>query len=75
MDGRQREPNHAMKILLKNLNWKFGVLSSGLIMGVLMAEQVLLMDGHVYGVSSGVSSYSWSLACQPADGLVFDSSW
>ena len=39
------------------------------------ACQVLLMDGHVYGVSSGVSSYSWSLACNPADGLVFDSSW
>jgi prepilin-type N-terminal cleavage/methylation domain-containing protein len=39
------------------------------------ACQVLLMDGHVYGVSSGVSSYSWSCAIQPADGLVFDSSW
>jgi prepilin-type N-terminal cleavage/methylation domain-containing protein len=36
---------------------------------------VALMDGSVRAVSSGVSSYSWNIALQPADGLVFDSSW
>jgi prepilin-type N-terminal cleavage/methylation domain-containing protein len=34
-----------------------------------------LMDGSVRPVSSGVSQYSWNLALNPADGLVFDSSW
>ena len=36
---------------------------------------VAMMDGSVRGVSNGVSSYSWSCAVQPADGLVFDSTW
>ena len=36
---------------------------------------VALADGSVQSVSSGVSSYSWNLALNPADGLVFDSTW
>jgi prepilin-type N-terminal cleavage/methylation domain-containing protein len=36
---------------------------------------VALADGSVRMVSSGVSSYSWNLALNPADGLVFDNSW
>jgi prepilin-type N-terminal cleavage/methylation domain-containing protein len=34
-----------------------------------------MMDGSVRPVNSGVSAYSWSLALNPADGQVFDSSW
>jgi prepilin-type N-terminal cleavage/methylation domain-containing protein len=34
-----------------------------------------LGDGSVHMVSSGVSAYSWNLAFNPSDGLVFDSSW
>jgi len=34
-----------------------------------------LMDGSVRPVTSGISQYSWNLALNPADGLVFDSSW
>jgi prepilin-type N-terminal cleavage/methylation domain-containing protein len=34
-----------------------------------------LGDGSVRLVSSGISSYSWNLALNPSDGLVFDSSW
>jgi prepilin-type N-terminal cleavage/methylation domain-containing protein len=34
-----------------------------------------LGDGSVRMVSSAVSTYSWNLAFNPADGLVFDSSW
>jgi prepilin-type N-terminal cleavage/methylation domain-containing protein len=34
-----------------------------------------LGDGSVRSVSSGVSSYSWNLALNPADGQTFDSSW
>jgi prepilin-type N-terminal cleavage/methylation domain-containing protein len=34
-----------------------------------------LADGSVRNLSSGVSMYSWNLAINPADGLVFDSSW
>jgi prepilin-type N-terminal cleavage/methylation domain-containing protein len=36
---------------------------------------VALADGSVHLVSSGVSSYSWNLALNPADGLVFDNTW
>jgi prepilin-type N-terminal cleavage/methylation domain-containing protein len=36
---------------------------------------VCMMDGSVRPVASGVSQYSWNLALQPADGLVFDASW
>jgi prepilin-type N-terminal cleavage/methylation domain-containing protein len=36
---------------------------------------VCMMDGSVRPVTAGVSQYSWNLALQPADGLVFDSSW
>jgi prepilin-type N-terminal cleavage/methylation domain-containing protein len=39
------------------------------------AVQTALMDGSVRGVSSGVSANTWSLACQPADGLVLGSDW
>ena len=38
-------------------------------------NQVLLMDGSVRSVNSGVSSTAWSNAIQPADGQVLDSSW
>jgi prepilin-type N-terminal cleavage/methylation domain-containing protein len=34
-----------------------------------------LGDGSVRLVSSGVSSYSWNLAFNPADGQYFDSTW
>jgi len=34
-----------------------------------------MMDGSVRPVTSGVSQYSWNLALNPADGLVFDSTW
>ncbi len=34
-----------------------------------------MMDGSVRPVTSGVSQYSWNLALNPADGLVFDASW
>jgi hypothetical protein len=40
--------------------------------GVILAA---LGDGSVRSVSTGVSAYSWNLAMNPADGLVFDSSW
>ena len=36
---------------------------------------VLLGDGSVRMVSSGVSQYSWNLALNPKDGQVFDNSW
>jgi hypothetical protein len=36
---------------------------------------VCLMDGSVRTVSSAVSQYSWNLALDPADGMVFDSTW
>jgi hypothetical protein len=36
---------------------------------------VVMMDGSIRSVSSGVSQYSWNLALNPADGLTFDSSW
>jgi prepilin-type N-terminal cleavage/methylation domain-containing protein len=36
---------------------------------------VVMMDGSVRTVGSGVSQYSWNLALNPADGQVFDSSW
>jgi prepilin-type N-terminal cleavage/methylation domain-containing protein len=36
---------------------------------------VALGDGSVRSVSSGVSSYSWNLALNPADGLIFDDTW
>lgn len=36
---------------------------------------VCMMDGSVRPISFGVSQYSWNLALNPADGLVFDSSW
>jgi prepilin-type N-terminal cleavage/methylation domain-containing protein len=36
---------------------------------------VCMMDGSVRPVTSGVSQYSWNLALQPADGLLFDESW
>ena len=34
-----------------------------------------MMDGSVRPVASGVSSYSWNVAIQPADGQTFDASW
>jgi prepilin-type N-terminal cleavage/methylation domain-containing protein len=34
-----------------------------------------MMDGSVRPVNAGVSQYNWNLALNPADGLVFDSSW
>jgi prepilin-type N-terminal cleavage/methylation domain-containing protein len=34
-----------------------------------------LGDGSVRNVSAGVSPYSWNLAVNPADGLVFDNTW
>jgi prepilin-type N-terminal cleavage/methylation domain-containing protein len=34
-----------------------------------------LGDGSVRPVSAGVSSYSWNLALNPADGRAFDNSW
>jgi len=37
--------------------------------------QVLMMDGSVRGVSSGVSQAAWNCVCQPADGAVIDGSW
>ena len=36
---------------------------------------VCMMDGSVRSVSSSVSQYSWNLALNPADGLVFDATW
>jgi prepilin-type N-terminal cleavage/methylation domain-containing protein len=36
---------------------------------------VAMADGSVHSVSSGVSLYSWNLALNPADGLVFDNTW
>jgi hypothetical protein len=36
---------------------------------------VCMMDSSVRSVTSGVSQYSWNLALNPADGMVFDSSW
>ncbi len=36
---------------------------------------VCMMDGSVRTVSSSVSQYGWNLALNPADGLVFDSTW
>jgi hypothetical protein len=36
---------------------------------------VALGDGSVRMVAAGVSSYSWNLALNPADGQVFDDSW
>ena len=41
---------------------------SGLILGG-------LADGSVRTISAGTSAYSWNLALNPSDGLVFDSSW
>jgi prepilin-type N-terminal cleavage/methylation domain-containing protein len=40
--------------------------------GVILAG---MADGSVRSVSSGVSQYSWNLAINPNDGLVFDSTW
>jgi prepilin-type N-terminal cleavage/methylation domain-containing protein len=40
--------------------------------GVLL---VCMMDGSVRSLTSSVSQYSWNLALNPADGMVFDSSW
>jgi len=37
--------------------------------------QVLLMDGSVRGVSSGVSPTNWNNAMQPADGQVLPGNW
>jgi prepilin-type N-terminal cleavage/methylation domain-containing protein len=37
--------------------------------------QVLLMDGSVRGVSSGVSATTWSYACTPDDGNPLGSNW
>jgi prepilin-type N-terminal cleavage/methylation domain-containing protein len=34
-----------------------------------------LADGSVRNLSSGVSIYSWNLALNPRDGLVFDNTW
>jgi prepilin-type N-terminal cleavage/methylation domain-containing protein len=36
---------------------------------------VQVMDGSVRGVSQGISSTTWSRACQPADGFVLGSDW
>jgi prepilin-type N-terminal cleavage/methylation domain-containing protein len=36
---------------------------------------VALGDGSVRNLSAGISAYSWNLALNPDDGLVFDSSW
>jgi hypothetical protein len=46
-------------------------LQSPYVAGLLVA----LGDGSVRPVSSGVSSYSWNLAINPADGRAFDNSW
>jgi prepilin-type N-terminal cleavage/methylation domain-containing protein len=40
--------------------------------GVILAG---LGDGSVRALGSGVSSYSWNLGINPADGLTFDPSW
>jgi hypothetical protein len=34
-----------------------------------------MMDGSVRTISTGISQNNWNLALDPADGLVFDSSW
>jgi hypothetical protein len=34
-----------------------------------------LADGSVRNVNSGISTYSWNLALNPADGMPFDNSW
>lgn len=47
---------------------RFQSMHTGLIL-------VGLMDGSVRPITSGVSQYNWNLALNPADGLVFDSSW
>ena len=47
---------------------RFQSMHTGLIL-------VCMMDGSVRPVASGVSQYSWNLALNPADGLVFDNSW
>jgi prepilin-type N-terminal cleavage/methylation domain-containing protein len=39
------------------------------------ACQVLLMDGSVRGVTSGVSAATWGYACTPDDGNVLGSDW
>jgi prepilin-type N-terminal cleavage/methylation domain-containing protein len=36
---------------------------------------VSLADGSVRSVTPGITTYSWNLALNPADGKVFDSSW
>jgi len=36
---------------------------------------VLLMDGSVRGVGTGVSNNTWQLACQPADGAPLPNDW
>jgi prepilin-type N-terminal cleavage/methylation domain-containing protein len=37
--------------------------------------QILLMDGSVRGISSGVSATTWGLACTPDDGTPLPSNW
>jgi hypothetical protein len=37
--------------------------------------QVLLMDGSVRGISSGVSATTWSYAVNPSDGNPMPSDW
>jgi prepilin-type N-terminal cleavage/methylation domain-containing protein len=55
-----------------SLNFASGSLAAGFHPNLLM---VALMDGSIRPVSSGVSQNSWNWAVQPADGMVFDSSW
>jgi len=38
-------------------------------------NQVLLMDGSVRGVTSGVSQATWNAAAQPDDGVVLGANW
>jgi prepilin-type N-terminal cleavage/methylation domain-containing protein len=53
-------------------NFANGALAAGFHPNLLM---VALMDGSVRLVSSGISLNSWNYAVQPADGMIFDSSW
>ncbi len=52
MGGYEREPNHPMKNLFKDLTWKFMALTALMVTTVMLAEQSLLMKQTRVGMES-----------------------